>query len=152
MAEMHRLAEGFFALSDLFVDNRLPESIGGMPRDREHPHPGIYPKSNEPQGWSDSAVVLVIQALLGMRAAAPLGLLLVDPHLPEWLPDLRLEGVRVGEATLDLEFHRTPEGKTRYDAHRREGGVSVLRQPAPQGPDGSPGGRLRVALGSIGRA
>lgn len=151
ISEMHQLVEGFFAMTDLFVENRLPEAIGGMPRDQEHPHPGIYPKSNEPQGWSDSAVVLVIQSLLGMRPAAPLGLLLVDPHLPPWLPDLRLEGVQVGESRLDLEFHRTPEGKTRYSAHRREGRVQVLRQPAPQGPKGSLGGRARAALGSIGR-
>jgi glycogen debranching enzyme len=151
ITELHQLAEGFFAMTDLFVDNRLPEAIGGMPRDREHPHPGIYPKSNEPQGWSASAVVLVVQSLLGMRPVAPLGLLLIDPYLPEWLPDLRLEGVRVGESRLDLEFHRTPEGKTRYKVHRREGRIRVLRQPAPQGPHGTPSGRLRAALGSFGR-
>lgn len=96
-------------MADLFVENRLPEAIGEMPRDREHPHPDIYPKSNEPQGWSNSTVVLVIQSLLGMRPAALLGLLLVDPNLPEWLPDLRLEDVQIGEARLDLEFYRTPE-------------------------------------------
>lgn len=80
--------------------------------------------------------MLVIQALLGMRPVAPLGLLLVDPHLPEWLPDLRLEGVRVGASRLDLAFHRAPDGTTRYEVQRREGRVRMLRQPAPQGPHG----------------
>lgn len=91
--ERHHLAEGLFAATDLFVGNRLPEAIGGLPRDARHPHPGIYPESNAPQGWSDSTVVILVQALLGLRPVAPLGLLVVDPHRPPWPPDLRLEGV-----------------------------------------------------------
>jgi hypothetical protein len=150
IAEMHQLAEGFFAMTDLFVDNRLPEAVGGMPRDQQHPHPGIYPKSNEPQGWSASAVVLVVQSLLGMRPVAPLGLLLIDPYLPEWLPDLRLEGVRVGESRLDLEFQRKQDGKTEYRVLNREGRVRVIRQPAPDGQRGSLKGRALSAIGSIG--
>jgi hypothetical protein len=47
--ELHRLAEGIFALTELFQEGRLPESIAGLPRDDAHPHPGIYPRSCEPQ-------------------------------------------------------------------------------------------------------
>ncbi len=150
--ELHRLAAALFAASDLFVANRLPEALGGLPRDAAHPHPGIYPQSNAPQGWSASAVVLLIQALLGMRAVAPLGLLLVDPHLPPWLPALRLEGVRVGDARLDLTFRRSKTGKTRYRVERCDGEVRVLRQPAPQAPDATLTGRLRAAATSVWRA
>src|SRR5438105_2638392 len=103
--ELHKLAEGLFALSALFQEGRLPESIAGLPRDEAHPHPGIYPRSCEPQSWSASIIVVLIQSLLGMWAVAPLRLLMVDPHLPEWLPDLRLEGIHVGKATVDLEGH-----------------------------------------------
>ncbi|MDP9313298.1 MAG: amylo-alpha-1,6-glucosidase, partial [Chloroflexota bacterium] len=123
VAELHRLTEGIFASTDLFVENRLPEAIGGLPRDAAHPHPGIYPQANEPQGWSASMIVLLVQSLLGMRPMAPLGLLLVDPHLPPWLPDLRLTGVRVGTSLLDLEFRRTNSGKTRYWVTRQVGRV-----------------------------
>ncbi|HEU5423020.1 MAG TPA: glycogen debranching N-terminal domain-containing protein, partial [Nitrolancea sp.] len=104
--ELHRLAEGLFAAADLFDANRLPEVLGGVPRDAAHPHPGIYPESNQPQGWSDSGVVLTIQALLGLRPAAPIGLLLIDPVLPDWLPELQLRGIRVGQARLDLRAWR----------------------------------------------
>ena len=38
-------------------------------------------------------IVMLAQALLGMFPVAPFGLLLLDPHLPPWLPDLCLEGV-----------------------------------------------------------
>ena len=147
--ELHRLAEGLFAATDLFVENRLPEVIGGLPRDRRHPHPGLYPESNEPQGWSASAVVMVLQALLGLRPLAPLGLLLIDPHLPPWLPELRLEGVRVGRASVDLQVWRTRAGETRYRTARREGKVRVLRQPPLEAPDGSIGGRVLAGLESF---
>ncbi|MBW3577120.1 MAG: hypothetical protein KY462_05170 [Actinobacteria bacterium] len=128
----HRIAEGLFAASDLFVDNRLPESLGGLPRNDHHPHPGIYPSSNEPQAWSASAIILAVQALLGMRPIAPANLLLVDPHLPEWLPYLELNGLHVGQATADLVFTRRDDATT--DAHVRnvDGTLRVRRQRPPQ--------------------
>jgi glycogen debranching enzyme len=146
--ELHRLAEGVLASTDLFIEHRLPEVISGVQRDAEHPHPGIYPSSCEPQGWSASAVVMLIQALLAMVAVAPLGLLVVDPHLPVWLPDLRLEGIRVGSARLDVEFRRTRSGRTTYRVLRREGAVRVVRQPPPQAPGAGPAGRAWGALAS----
>lgn len=146
--ELHRLAAGVFASTDLFIANRLPEAIGGLPRDARYPHPGIYPQSSEPQGWSASMIVLLIQALLGMRAVAPLGLLLVDPHLPEWLPDLRLTGVHVGNSDLDLRFRRVAGEGTRYAVTRHAGAVRVIRQPVPQGPTASLVGRVRALFAS----
>jgi glycogen debranching enzyme len=147
--ELHRLAEGVFAATDLFVENRLPEVIGGMQRDAEHPHPGIYPDSCEPQGWSASAVIMLIQSLLAMVAVAPLGLLVVDPHLPAWLPDLRLDGVRVGNARLDIEFRRTRAGRTTYRVLGRQGWIRVVRQPPPQAPSSGLAGRVWSAIRSL---
>jgi glycogen debranching enzyme len=144
--ECHRLTEGLFALTELFVENRLPEDVGGFPRDAKHPHPGIYPAASEPQAWSASMIVLLIQSLLGIRAYAPLHLLLVDPHLPPWLPDLRLEGIQVGEAHIDLEFKRTRSGRTRYRVQRREGTIYVVHQPVPDGPEATFIGRALAVL------
>jgi hypothetical protein len=64
-----------------------------------------------------------------MRAAAPLRVLLLDPHLPEWLPDLRLEGVRVGRSVVDVGAWRNGRGNTRYRIARREGRLITVRQP-----------------------
>lgn len=67
-------------------------------------------------------IVLPVQALLGMRPAASLGLLLADPHLPSCLSDLRLKGNRVGRARINLKAARhTKSGETRYRITRREG-------------------------------
>jgi glycogen debranching enzyme len=150
--ELDRLAAGVFESTDLFIENRLPEVIGGIQRDAEHPHPGIYPRSCEPQGWSASAIVMLVQALLGSIAFAPAGLLVVDPHLPAWLPDVRLEGVRVGDTRLDIEFRRRHSGATTWKVLNRDGRVRVVRQPPPQAPGSGPIGRLLAALGSITRS
>lgn len=145
--ELQRLARGFFDTTELFGEGRLPEVVGGIQRDGEHPHPGIYPDSCEPQGWSSSAVIQMVQALLGMVAVAPARLLVVDPHLPDWLPDLRLEGVRVGSAVMDLDFGRTRRGRTGFSVRHRRGVVAVVRQPPPQAPNATLAGRLRSLLG-----
>jgi glycogen debranching enzyme len=127
-AELHRLARGFFELTDLFRASRLPEVVGGVQRDEAHAHPGIYPMSHQPQAWSASAVILMLQALLGMRAMAPLGLLLVDPHLPAWLPDVALHGLRLGSAELDVAFRRRArDGRTEVDVMRVSGRARVRR-------------------------
>jgi glycogen debranching enzyme len=150
--ELHLLAEAVFASTDLFIENRLPEVISGIQRDRDHPHPGIYPDSCEPQGWSASAIVMLVQALLAMVAVAPLGLLVVDPHLPAWLPDLLVEGLRIGEAVVDLEFRRTRSGRSTYRVLHRQGSVRVLRQPPPQSRGSGPLGRTMAALTSLARS
>ncbi len=147
--ELHRLTEGLFSATDLFVANRLPEALGGLPRDEMQRHPGIYPNSNEPQGWSASTIVMLVQSLLGLRPVAPLGLLLIDPHLPPWLPDLRLQGIRVGAGRVDLRCWRTERGETRCQVVARDGPIRVLRQPTPNAPNAHLVGRAAAVLSSV---
>jgi cellobiose phosphorylase len=94
-------------------------------------------------------IVMLVQALLGIYPLAPAGLLLVDPHLPSWLPDLRLSNLRVGGARVDIEFRRTSTGATRYRVHPLEGQLLVLRQPVADGPDATIRSRLSAAARSI---
>jgi glycogen debranching enzyme len=143
------LARAMFDASALFPHHRLPEVLGGYPRDDEHPHPGVYPRSQSPQAWSASAVSLVIQAMLGLRPFAPLRLLLVDPDLPAWLPDLTLRNLRVGEAAIDIRFHRERDGTTNWRVLKRRGSLRVVRQPPESSVrDGLPQ-RARDLVGSL---
>jgi hypothetical protein len=60
--------------------------------------PTLYPDSCSPQAWSASAVIQLIQAMVGLYPFAPANLLaLVRPRLPAWLEELTLRNVRVGE-------------------------------------------------------
>ncbi|MER7461040.1 glycogen debranching N-terminal domain-containing protein [Micromonospora sp. NPDC126480] len=126
--ELHTLARGFFDLAAIFTDNRIPEAVGGVARDADHPHPGIYPQANAPQSWSASAVILMIQSLLGLRPFAPAHLLLIDPHLPDWLPEMHLRRLPIGNSVVDLHVWRHRD-RTRWRARVRHGRLLVLRRP-----------------------
>lgn len=127
-AQMHRLAKATFDAAALFEGHRLPEVISGLPRSAEFPHPGTYPTACSPQAWSASAIIALVQALLGLRPIASRNIVLIDPHLPEWLPDLHLEGIHIGQKTIDLTAARRAGGRT---AVRIKGDrVTVIRWPS----------------------
>jgi hypothetical protein len=52
---------------------------------------------------------MLTQALLGFLPDAPRNKLYVDPFLPNWLPDLTVQDLRVGKHKLDLRFWRDGE-------------------------------------------
>lgn len=125
---LHTLAKGLFDATLLFDQRRLPEALGGHPRDVRHPHPGIYPRSCAPQAWSASAVVLLVQAMLGLRWDAARHAILVDPSLPAWLPELVVEGLSVGHARASLRFVRDAAGHTDVQVLASKGHPQVLRE------------------------
>ncbi len=120
------LAKAVFETSQHFEFGRLPEALSGHQRDARHPLPSIYPQSNMPQAWSCSAVPMMIQAMLGLYPFAPLNLLLLDPNLPEWLPEVTLHRLRVGDAILSLQFWRDSDGKTHHRILERQGNVKII--------------------------
>jgi glycogen debranching enzyme len=147
--ECNRLVGALFDASTLFEQRRLPETFGGFPRDRQHPHPGIYPDACAPQGWSASAVAWLVQAILGIWSYAPLGLLFVDPDLPAWLPDITLKHLHVGNGYITVRFRRERDGSTSYKVLESRGGVRVLRQPPPGSLNVGSLERVGAVLGSL---
>jgi hypothetical protein len=107
---------------------RIPECVGGYDR-REAPYPGAFPQANVPQSWNLSVFPILLQTLLGLRAAAPLKLLAVDPALPAWLPDVTVRNLRVGRASVSLRFWRDRSGDSRYEVLKKEGALRIVRQP-----------------------
>jgi glycogen debranching enzyme len=146
---VEQISRAQFEAAALFDYYRLPELFSGHARDAGHPFPALYPQANWPQAWSASAVFCFVQALLGLYPYAPLKLLLVDPHLPGWLPDLTLHGLRVGTATTSIRFYRTDNGASDYQVLDTHGTLHVVRQPSPWSVTASFGERLRDALASL---
>ncbi len=146
-ASLHRVAKGLFDASELFHLDRLPEVFGGHARDRRHPHPGIYPGACAPQAWSASAVVMLVHAMLGLIPLVPVGTLIVDPELPEWLPEVTIEGVRVAEATVDLRFRRDASGFTEHEVVRASDGLAVRRPTRRSGAEDRVEAAIREAVG-----
>lgn len=125
---LERLAKAYFESAKLFASHRFPEVFSGQPRDAEHPFPSIYPKAQWLQAWSAASAFGMLQAMLGIYPYAPMHTLMVDPHLPEWLPEISVLNIRVGGASACIRFFRKPEGDSDYEVIRRDGKISILRQ------------------------
>jgi glycogen debranching enzyme len=148
-AHAERLARAVFDAASLFEHFRLPELFSGHARDAQHPFPAWYPTANAPQAWSASTLFVIVQALLGLYPYAPLNLLIVDPHLPEWLPSLEVSGLSVGQARVSLRFVRRSSGRTDYDVIDKVGTLHIVRQPSPWSLTAGVGERFRDLVSTI---
>jgi len=146
---LERLCRSQFDAASLFDHRRLPELFAGHPRDAQHPVPGLYPQANSPQAWSASSVFCLVQALLGLYPYAPLNLLIVDPHLPEWLPELTVSNLRVGDAVVTLRFRRHTSGHSDYEVIDKSGSLHIVRQPSPWSLEAGLGERFADVVSSV---
>jgi glycogen debranching enzyme len=97
---------GLFDLSRAYTNNRLPELFCGMERQKS-PAPVHYPVSCIPQAWAAGAFYMLLQAVTGILPDAPASTLHVrQPRLPDFLRELTVSGLRVGNSRLTMQFVR----------------------------------------------
>ena len=107
-AEAARIAHDISIAASHFLLNQLPELYTAFERD-ETTFPVQYIGANVPQAWAAGSAFMLTQAILGFLPDAPRNKLYVDPSLPEWLPDLTVQDLRVGRHKLDIRFWRERE-------------------------------------------
>jgi glycogen debranching enzyme len=105
---------------------RLPELFCGMERQR-----GVrlvrYPVSCSPQAWASAAFFIILQATLGLFPEAPARVLHVrNPVLPDFLDELTVSGMTVGDARVSLHFRRHGD-RTLANLLSVEGGALQVR-------------------------
>jgi glycogen debranching enzyme len=136
---LDRLVEGVLSAAFEADDARLPEALSGQPRS-EVPMPVPYPDARSPQAWSASALVQLVQIMLGLYPFAALNVLaVVRPRLPVWLPQVTLRRIRVGAGAVDLRFDRRPDGSASWRVLDSHGRLVVVPAGAP---DDVAGGNL----------
>ncbi|MFB2894865.1 glycogen debranching N-terminal domain-containing protein [Aerosakkonemataceae cyanobacterium BLCC-F50] len=121
--EANQIAEGIFAAASYFEAGRMPELFAGIER-QPNGFPVPYPDANIPQAWAAGSIFLLIRAMLGLEANAVEGSLTVQPVLPDWLPDLELINLRVGDAKVTLRFWREDE-QTQWKVMQLDGELKV---------------------------
>jgi glycogen debranching enzyme len=122
--ESNRLVGRVFEAAQQFDGYRLPELFCGFDRD-DSPQPVPYPVACSPQAWAAGASFLFVETMLGLRAhAAANELELHHPNLPDWIGKITLTNLRIGEASVDLLFHRW-RGTTSAEVLRKVGDLSV---------------------------
>lgn len=121
--EANQIAEGIFAAASYFEAGQMPELFAGIERQPEG-FPVPYTDANVPQAWAAGSILWLIRTILGLEADAPNRRLKVQPVLPDWLPDLELTNLTLGEATVALHVWREGE-QTRWEVTELEGKLQV---------------------------
>src|SRR4030095_9868540 len=86
--------------------HRLPELFCGMQR-ISGMHPVWYPVSCCPQAWASGAFFMLLQGVLGLAADAPAGILRIkNPALPDFLSELTISDLAIGQSKISLQFKR----------------------------------------------
>lgn len=87
-------------------ESRLPELFCGFDR-ASGAAPISYPVACLPQAWAAGSVFMMLQACLGVSIDGRKHEIHIDrPSLPIGIDRLRIERLEVGDARLNLDFHR----------------------------------------------
>lgn len=116
--EANQVIRAVFDATGHFDADRPPEVFAGVQRKGEVDFPVLYPGgANIPQAWATGSVFHMLRTILGLRADAPRKQLYVNPTLPEWLPEIELQHLRIGRCFLDVRFWREGE-HSRYEVRK----------------------------------
>lgn len=143
-----QLTRSMFELAQLYPNFRIPECVGGFAR-RERALPGAYPRSNPIQLWNASAFPLLIHSMLGLQPVAPLDMLVFDPALPTWLPEIVLRNLRIGHATATIRFWRDDDGDGHAEVIQKAGSLHLVKQPPPESLRAGAGDRFTALLDRV---
>lgn len=111
-AKAGQLLDNLSQASQYYEGARLPELYCGFARDHQH-GPIPYPLACEPQSWAAGAPFMLLSALLGFEPDAEHhSLTLRRPLLPDWLKNVEMRGLFLGEQQLSLRVERVDSSTT----------------------------------------
>jgi glycogen debranching enzyme len=120
---MHQVAKAILEAQAGFDRYRLPELFAGLQRSATS-FPVQYLGANIPQAWAAGTIFMLLRAILGIAADAPHNRLIVAPTLPDWLPNLGLSNLKLGDARLHLRFWREG-GTSRWELLGQQGEQTI---------------------------
>lgn len=124
--EAAKIFEGLFAAATYVDQMRLPELFCGFPRRRSQ-GPTFYPVACSPQAWSAAAPLFLIQASLGLSFNTDARQVrLIDPTLPDFLNNLKLSNLTIGDARVDVELENMAGNVVVKSAHDDSASVLIL--------------------------
>lgn len=126
---VEKVFNGLFEAARHMHYRRLPELFCGFPREegKEGDPPVRYAVACAPQAWAAASMYSMIQSMLNITPDAPRRLLSIkSPKLPPFMNMLQINNLKVGSASVDLEFRNTGNGLVTVDVRNREGELEIL--------------------------
>jgi glycogen debranching enzyme len=119
-----RVFTGLFDAASYMDLRRLPELYCGFQRRRGR-GPTLYPVACAPQAWASGAPFLLLQASLGLQFDPGQGQIrLRNPRLPDFLNEVVLRNLTLGDASVDLAVRRH-NSNVSVEVLQSDGGVQV---------------------------
>jgi glycogen debranching enzyme len=126
--EACRIFTGIVEAATHFAHHRLPEVFAGF-RKADYGMPVRYPVACHPQAWAAGSIPFLITTALGfVPEAFAHRLRIVQPVLPEFLQQLEVHRLRVGEGGADLRFTRRADGSVAVSVLRVAGQLEVVTE------------------------
>jgi len=106
---VERVFKGLFDAASYMDFRRLPELFCGFQRGRRR-GPTLYPVACAPQAWASATPFTLIEAALGMEFDPRAGeVRLRNPRLPEFLDEVIVRNLQLGESSVDFLLRRHGE-------------------------------------------
>jgi glycogen debranching enzyme len=123
---------GLFDACCMLEDARMPELLCGFDRQPDEP-PILYPTACSPQAWAAGSVFLLLRSVLGVAVDAQRGAVrFVRPTLPAALDRIAIQGLAVGNGSVDLALERSGESLVLHVLRAAEGvDVAISDELAP---------------------
>ena len=107
-----KVFSGMFDAASYQEMNRLPELFCGFVR-RPRRGPTAYPVACAPQAWASAAPFAFLAACLGLELRHDANeISFTDPHMPAFLNDVTIRGLKLGRSSADVRFRRDGDDVT----------------------------------------
>ena len=122
--QVEQVFKGMFDASTYMDLRRLPELFCGFQRQRGR-GPTLYPVACAPQAWASATPFTLLEASLGLEFDPQNNeIRLRNPRLPEFLEEVTLRNLQLGQSHIDLKVRRRGSNVS-VDIERRRGRVQV---------------------------
>jgi glycogen debranching enzyme len=119
-----QLFKGLFDAATYMELRRLPELFCGFKRQASR-GPTLYPVACSPQAWASATPFTLLEASLGLEFDPDRNeIRLRNPRLPDFIDDVLLRNLQLGDARVDLRLRRV-KNEFALDIVRAKGKVQV---------------------------
>jgi len=122
-----KILHGLYEASRHVELQRLPELFCGFHKRPDASGPTLYPVACAPQAWSAGSVFLLLRACLGLEVRdRERQIHFANPCLPLNLDEVRIENLRLGDASTDFLIRRDGSGVA-VEVLRKGGDIEILK-------------------------